>query len=74
MSWEANMNKKLQVWDIPADFADRFPDGTYTVGRGADPRGKIEDAPAAATKAGPLPKKPAAKRKLRKRVTRTAAE
>ena len=27
---------------IPIGWVDRFPDGDYTVGRGADPRGKAE--------------------------------
>lgn len=32
---------KIKI-NLPADFTDRFPDGDYTVGRGADPRGKGE--------------------------------
>jgi hypothetical protein len=28
----------------PPDFADRFPDGDYTIGRGADPRSAAERA------------------------------
>ena len=31
---------KLEIKDFPAEFLDRFPDGDYTVGRGADPRGR----------------------------------
>jgi hypothetical protein len=29
---------------IPADFLQRFPDGDYTIGRGADPRSAAERA------------------------------
>ncbi len=38
------MKTKWKFSKIPADFADRFPDGDYTVGRGADPRSAAERA------------------------------
>jgi hypothetical protein len=50
---------------IPPDFADRFPDGDYTVGRGADPRSAAERAASAAGKVA-APTKPANKRSKRK--------
>lgn len=33
------MTVSFKFRPLPADFAARFPDGDYTVGRGADPRG-----------------------------------
>lgn len=64
---------KVPIHKIPADFADRFPDGAYTIGRGADPRtvsGRTGD-PVPAPKVGAEePRKP----KVKKRVTRPAAE
>lgn len=33
------MADRFKFRPIPANFAARFPDGDYTVGRGADPRG-----------------------------------
>jgi hypothetical protein len=58
----------------PPGWLDRFPDGDYTIGRGADPRGKPEisqkhGARTAQRKAGPARKMPA-----RKRASRAAAE
>ncbi len=53
---------------IPADFAKRFPDGDYTVGRGADPRSKAERDADAQDKA---PKKMPS---VRKKPVRPAAE
>jgi hypothetical protein len=31
--------KSFRFNDIPVDFGDHLPDGDYTIGRGADPRG-----------------------------------
>ena len=60
--------EKWKFKPIPADFADRFPDGDYTVGRGADPRGAIaRSAPKSAKR------KPAAKRPRTKKAPRAAA-
>lgn len=39
---------KLKIRDVTAEYLDRFPDGDYTVGRGADPRGQAEREPDAA--------------------------
>jgi hypothetical protein len=59
----------------PADFADRFPDGDYTVGRGADPRSAVERAADAAHAAQHTLSEPTKKRTKRKPVTpREAAE
>ena len=38
------MTKKFKFPPIPVDLADRYPDGDYTVGRGADPRSAAERA------------------------------
>ena len=59
------MVKNFKPRPIPADYTDRFLDGDYTVGRGADPRGRTGEA-------APV-KKPRSK-KSKKRVVRTAAE
>jgi hypothetical protein len=59
----------------PPDFADRFPDGDYTVGRGADPRSAVDRAAEAQRAAAEAASKPAKKRAKRKPVTpREAAE
>jgi hypothetical protein len=50
---------------IPLDFADRFPDGDYTVGRGADPRSAAERAVDAARHKPANAPKPAKKRTKR---------
>jgi hypothetical protein len=58
---------------IPLGFGDRFPDGSYTVGRGADPRtssGRTGDLVPALVDDLKKPRKPAAK----KRPRRPAAE
>jgi hypothetical protein len=41
----------------PAGWLDKFPDGDYTIGRGADPRGKVAPAKSAA-KPKRKPRKP----------------
>lgn len=57
------MTTKWKFTPIPPGWVDRFPDGDYTVGRGADPRSKAEreaDAKRAAGKgADKTSKKPA---------------
>ena len=57
------MKKHFKFRPVPADFGDRFPDGDYTVGRGADPRGAAERAADEAAKkaaaAPAIPTKPA---------------
>jgi hypothetical protein len=62
-----------KTWHIPADFGDRFPDGDYTVGRGADPRGRVQQQAAK-----PVPPRKAAvklsKRRKPRKQTPTAAE
>ena len=45
----------------PSGWLDRFPDGDYTVGRGADPRGSTDRSVDA--KRQKAPRKPAKKRK-----------
>ena len=62
-----------KIWDIPAGFADRFPDGDYTIGRGADPRGRpiaTEDSVSATQRASVKGQKP----KRNKKPVRPAAE
>ena len=34
------MDKKLRFSDVPADWGGHLPDGDYSVGPGADPRGQ----------------------------------
>lgn len=71
------MKAPFKFRDIPAGFADRFPDGDYTVGRGADPRSSAERAAEQAAKAAQdsaVPDKKVRPAKARKRVTRPAAE
>jgi hypothetical protein len=58
---------KIKFTVPPPDFADRFPDGDYTVGRGADPRSAAERAaePVGSNVAEALkPSKKRAKRKV----------
>ena len=64
------MKDSFKFRSIPANFADRFPDGDYTIGRGADPRGRSEvrDAPTH------LAEQKAKKPRQRKPVVRPAAE
>ena len=65
---------KLKI-TIPPDFVDRFPDGDYTVGRGADPRTAAEGAADAGRAAAEDIAKPPRKRAKRKPLTpREAAE
>jgi hypothetical protein len=56
------MKASFKVRDFSTNFIDQFPDGDYTVGRGADPRGLEEpkSQPAATPKPAktPPPKKP----------------
>lgn len=66
---------RLKIKDFPADFADRFPDGDYTVGRGADPRGRVATSPAGDGDAGASPTQPPkSNRKRSKKALRPAAE
>ena len=36
--------KSFKFNDIPVDWGDHLPDGDYTIGRGADPRGETKTA------------------------------
>lgn len=67
------MTRKIKIWNVPADFADRFPDGDYTVGRGADPRGRSAPKPDKSAPAASSQGKPR-KAKRAKKSVRTAAE
>ena len=58
----------------PPGWIDRFPDGDYTVGRGADPRGKSGGATARDMTAKPKKKISKASAKRRKPRPLTAAE
>ena len=59
----------------PPGWIDRFPDGDYTVGRGADPRGKSDGASPSDIAANPKKKKISkASAKRRKPRPLTAAE
>ena len=64
------MADRFNFRPIPPNFSKRFPDGDYTVGRGADPRGAAERAADNAVKA------PAAKlaKPRRAKKIRSAAE
>lgn len=65
---------KLKI-TIPPDFTDRFPDGDYTVGRGADPRAAAERAADAGRAAAEGAAKQPKRRAKRKPITpREAAE
>ena len=66
------MKKPFKLRRIPVDFGDRFPDGDYTVGRGADPRGLL-DKPKAKPATAVRVKK-SRNSKSRKRIVSTAAE
>ena len=57
---------------IPHTLADRYPDGDYTVGGGADPRGAAERAAQPAVGSRPPEKTP--KAQPRKRIPTVAAE
>jgi hypothetical protein len=63
------MTTRFKFRDIPPGFGDRFPDGSYTVGRGADPRGR-----AAGPEALPAEERKPAKTSRTKKPSRTAAE
>jgi len=54
------MNKNIKLRPFPADFADRFPDGSYAIGRGADPCGSSGRVGA------PLHQRPVESAKVRK--------
>ena len=59
------MTKPFTIRPIPPNFGDRFPDGDYTVGPGADPRGRHAEAkPEDAVATAPV-------RKPKKHVERT---
>ncbi len=63
-----------KTWVIPADFGERFPDGDYTVGRGADPRGAAEREAETAAEADKAPRGAKASPKLKgKKPARPAA-
>jgi hypothetical protein len=57
---------KIKFTVPPPDFADRFPDGDYTIGRGADPRSAAERAADAERLDAAKAAKPATKRAKRK--------
>lgn len=70
--------KAFKLSPIPPDFFDRFPDGNYTVGRGADPRRHDEIAADKKTERSAVAEK-SIKRKAKaktpgKRAGRAAAE
>ena len=65
------MTKLFKIRPIPPNFGDRFPDGDYTVGRGAAPRGRAVIEAERATAAAKAGKKV---RKTRKKAVRPAAE
>jgi hypothetical protein len=71
------MSQRWKLREIPEDSYDRFPDGDYTVGRGADPR--LPGEAHAPAEVAPKPKgADAAKTRKprsgsRKRALRTAA-
>ena len=65
------MTTRLKFRAIPPGFADRFQDGDYTVGRGADPRGLVGSTSEVGAKRNAAPRKP---KKAPRRTARTAAE
>ena len=65
------MTNRFNFRDFPPNFGDRFPDGTYTVGRGADPR--LPSEAATADQIGSFRER-AAKPKRAKKPLRPAAE
>ena len=67
------MSTRFSFRPIPPDFVDRFPDGDYTVGRGADPRGRLAKSDVSDTAATVQSKKPR-KPKRGKKALRPAAE
>ena len=71
-----NTNMKFKFRDFPANFGDRFPDGAYTVGRGADPRHPDEIAASqhVPTTAGTAPKAQKHKSRRTRKSLRPAAE
>ena len=62
------MKTPMKFRAIPASFGHRFADGTYSVGRGADPRIPPEDEASHVTETA------ASKRPRKKRMTQPAAE
>jgi hypothetical protein len=38
------MQDPIVTFELPREFLARFPDGDYTIGRGADPRSTVERA------------------------------
>jgi hypothetical protein len=59
----------------PPGWLDRFPDGDYTVGRGADPRGKASDDAVPAKDVKPSVPAPSRMRRRRAKLPKpTAAE
>jgi hypothetical protein len=58
---------------IPPGFADRFPDGSYAVGRGADPR-TVSGRPGDPIPGEPVPVKKPRKPGGKKKPVRPAAE
>jgi hypothetical protein len=71
MKISASALRKISV-NLPADYKDRFPDGSYTVGRGADPRGLVLADASRSPKPDQTPRSKAKTR--RRKSARTAAE
>jgi hypothetical protein len=47
--------KSFRFNHIPVDFGDHLPDGDYTIGRGADPRGpQVKNQASSKTTAQPV--------------------
>ena len=67
------MADRFNFRPIPANFGDRFPDGDYSVGRGADPRGAADRAADNAAKEPARASKPR-KSKRPQKPLRPAAE
>ena len=59
---------------VPVGFSKRFPDGDYTVGRGADPRGRLSQSNIDATVAAAPEKKRRKPRRRTEKPARSAAE
>ena len=67
------MTIRMKFREVPPGFGDRFPDGDYTVGRGADPRGRLVDVQKGHSEVAAGARKPR-KSIRRKTVVRPAAE
>jgi hypothetical protein len=65
--------KDFKPRPLPADFADRFPDGSYAVGRGADPR-TVSGRPGDPIPGVPIEQAKPSKPPAKKRPVRPAAE